>query len=64
MKIERAHDILLSHGVIDVDYQGQSVWIRSVDTANETVEIGIVNNAEGRVVSPEELLEVKGEFSE
>ncbi len=58
MKIERAHDILQSHGVIDVDYKGQSVWIRSVDTANETVEIGIVNTAQGKVVDPEELNEV------
>lgn len=59
MNIERANDILQSHGVIDVDYNGQSVWIRSVDTANEMVEIGIVNNAEGKTVSPEELIEVK-----
>lgn len=59
MEIERAQDIFESHGVIDVDYNGQSVWIRRVDRENETVEIGIVNSAEGKVVSPEELHEVK-----
>ncbi|MBC7958833.1 MAG: small, acid-soluble spore protein, H family [Vallitaleaceae bacterium] len=62
MKLERAEDILRSHGVVDVDYKGQSVWIRSVDKANALVEIGIVNNAEGRIVSPEDLHEARAEF--
>lgn len=57
MDIDRAQSIFESHGVIDVDYKGQPVWIRRVDKANDTVEIGIINSAQSRVVKAQELNE-------
>lgn len=58
MKVERANEILNSKGVIDVDYNGKSVWLKSVDQNNETVEVEIMNTpSQSQVVSVDDLHE-------
>jgi small acid-soluble spore protein H (minor) len=44
MDIKRAQEILNSKGIIDVKYQGESVWINNIDMKREVVDIEGINN--------------------
>ena len=58
MDIDRAQEIFNSKGVIDVDYNGKSVWIKSLDKENQTAEVEIINKTkESQVVNVGELTE-------
>ncbi|MCT4543941.1 MAG: H-type small acid-soluble spore protein [Vallitalea sp.] len=59
MTAERVQEILDSKGVIDVDYDGKSVWIKNIDKVNNTVEIEIIEEdlSHNEVVSINELYE-------
>jgi len=58
MNFERAKEIFTSKGVIDVDYNGKSVWLTDVDEGNNTVAIeGIDGNMGKKIVSPDDLSE-------
>ncbi|MCR8636688.1 MULTISPECIES: H-type small acid-soluble spore protein [Paenibacillus] len=60
MKLYRAQEILQSEAKIEVELNGVSVWIDSVDPAQETAKVHEEQRpAEARVVSVEELQEVQ-----
>lgn len=46
MNAERVQEILESKGVIDVNYNGRSIWIKSLDKSNKTAEIEVLNDNE------------------
>ena len=59
MNFKRAKEIFTStKGVIDVDYNGKSVWLTDVDEDNNTIAIeGIDGNMGKKIVSPDDLSE-------
>jgi H-type small acid-soluble spore protein len=59
MTAERVQEILDSKGVIDVDYDGKSVWIKNIDKVNNTAEIEIIEEdlSHNEVVNINELYE-------
>ncbi|MNG24246.1 acid-soluble spore protein H [compost metagenome] len=59
MNVHRAQEILAADEKIDVDLNGVSVWIDSVDSAKGLVKIHAEGNpADARVVPANELEEV------
>lgn len=60
MDIRRAQEILESKGVIDVEYNGEPIWIKSIDENNETAEIESINNEiQSKIVDVDKLMEEK-----
>ncbi|WP_248928752.1 H-type small acid-soluble spore protein [Paenibacillus hamazuiensis] len=60
MQANRVQEILQSDKKIDVQWNGMSVWIDSVDTQNQTAKVHAESNpADTRVVSVTELQEVQ-----
>lgn len=57
MRIDRARAIMDSTGVIDVEYNGQPVWIQEIDHQNRKVQVGLVNSSETKLVDVQELYE-------
>ncbi|OXM84463.1 H-type small acid-soluble spore protein [Paenibacillus rigui] len=59
MKVFRAQEILQSEAKIDVELNGVSVWIDSVDADQQTAKVHVEHQpADARVVAVEELQEV------
>ncbi|GKX28780.1 hypothetical protein SH1V18_12600 [Vallitalea longa] len=59
MKIERAQEIFDSKGVIDVNYNGNPIWIKSVNQEEQTAEIEMLDApTNNEVVSVRELNEM------
>lgn len=62
MKKERVQEILDSKGVIDVDYEGESVWIQSLND-DETAEIKFIDGKiDTKVVDVSDLCEANKEY--
>jgi small acid-soluble spore protein H (minor) len=59
MDIRRAEEILHSKEIIDVDYNGEPIWITSIDTNNETAEVKFINNEQSQIVDIDKLMEEK-----
>ncbi|NOU94594.1 small, acid-soluble spore protein, H family [Paenibacillus sp. LMG 31456] len=60
MKVYRAQEILQSDAKIEVELNGVSVWIDSVDPTQETAKVHVKQKpADTKVVSVEELQEVQ-----
>jgi small acid-soluble spore protein H (minor) len=60
VKLYRAQEILQSEAKIEVELNGVSVWIDSVDAEQKTAKIHVEQQpADARVVSVEELQEVQ-----
>lgn len=60
MNVHRAQQILQSAQKIEVEHNGVSIWIDSVDAGSETAKIHVEQNAaNAKVVSVEELVEVQ-----
>ncbi len=57
MDYKRAQEILTSHGVIDVLYQGEPVWIEEI-IGNQEAIVSQINNKKQYQVSLGELKEV------
>ncbi|MCZ8524019.1 MULTISPECIES: H-type small acid-soluble spore protein [Paenibacillus] len=59
MKVYRAQEILRAESRVEVELNGVSVWIDSVDPEKETAKVHTENQpADSRVVPVEELEEV------
>ncbi len=56
MNYKRAQEILASHGVIDVLYQGEPVWIEEI-IGNQEAIVSQINNKKQYQVSLGELKE-------
>lgn len=60
MKLYRAQEILQSEAKIDVELNGVSVWIDSVDPEKETAKVHVEQQpADSRVVPVEQLQEIQ-----
>ncbi|MBE1447380.1 H-type small acid-soluble spore protein [Paenibacillus sp. OAS669] len=60
MKLYRAQEILKSEEKIDVELNGVSVWIDSVDLEKETAKVHVeLQPADSRVVPVDQLQEVQ-----
>lgn len=58
MNLERAKEIFESKGVIDVEYHGESIWLKNIDEEQSMVEIEGLNQKLGtRKVKVGELTE-------
>lgn len=58
MNVGRAQEIFGSKGVIDVNYNGCSVWIKNINLEEQTAEIEILDApANNQVVSVNDLHE-------
>ncbi|QUH31593.1 H-type small acid-soluble spore protein [Vallitalea guaymasensis] len=58
MNVGRASEILESKGVIDVNYNGCSVWIKNINQEEQTAEIEILDApSNSQVVSVNDLHE-------
>lgn len=59
MDIQRAKQILETTGFVNVQFNGQSVWIDSVDMDSDSVNVHLMDNeADRKSVSPEQLQEL------
>jgi small acid-soluble spore protein H (minor) len=60
MNVDRAQEILRSKDKIQVELNGVSVWIDSVDSGKQTAKVHAEDNpADVKVVSVEQLQEVQ-----
>ncbi len=58
MDYEKAHSILLSKGVIDVEYDGKPIWIKTLNQSNQSVEIAFLDESlDSKVVAIKDLKE-------
>jgi H-type small acid-soluble spore protein len=58
MDFERAHEILQSKGVIDVEHNGTSIWIKELNEENESAQIDAIDGSfSSKVVNVNELNE-------
>ncbi len=59
MDFQRAHEIISSKGVIDVEYQGKSVWLKGLNKQTQEAEIQFLENSSSpTTVSINELVEI------
>lgn len=59
MDIQRAQQILETTDIVNVQFNGQSVWIDSVDIESDSVKVhSMDNDAERKSVSPGQLEEM------
>ncbi len=58
MDLKRAQEIFESKGVIDVNYNGMPIWIKTINHEEGTIEIkGLQEGLKDTVVDPVELSE-------
>ncbi len=59
MNYQRAHEIVSSKGIIDVEFQGKPVWIKNINKQDGQAEVEFLNaSVDSRFVDINELSEV------
>lgn len=59
MNYQKAHEIISSKGVIDVEFQGKPVWIKNLNKQDGQAEVEFLNTSmNSRLVDISELSEV------